>query len=57
MVGEFEYLLGFREKECQPEPSDPAVRRALRRRQLGVSDGGLWSLRAPLMRRWIVANG
>jgi hypothetical protein len=64
LPGEAEYLMGFRDRESQPEPADPEVRRALRRRQLVVVDGGVWLLRSrswrlrtPLMRRWMATNG
>jgi hypothetical protein len=57
LAGEEAYLLGFRDREVQPEPSDPLVRRGLRHRHLVVDEDGRWRLRAPLMRRWMIANG
>lgn len=51
------YLRDFRNRETQVEPNDSQVRRRLRYRHLVVVDGIKWRLRAPLMRRWIVANG
>ena len=51
---EWEYLLAFRTSEMQPPPADEQIRRALRRRLLVVEENGLWRLRVPLMRRWLV---
>lgn len=53
---EAEYLLAFRSQESQPEPINGPLRRALRRRLLVDNVDGMWRLRAPLMRRWIIAN-
>jgi hypothetical protein len=50
---ESDYLFGFRTHETQPPPTDDAVARSLRRRQLTVLDGDHWRLRAPLFRRWL----
>lgn len=51
---EWQYLLGFRASEQQAPPTNDNVRRALRRRLLAVEEDGLWRLRVPLMRRWLI---
>lgn len=53
--GEWEYLLGFRERSTQAPPEDDEVRRSVRRRLLVVESegGGEWRLRAPLFARWL----
>jgi hypothetical protein len=51
---EWQFLLGFRETETQPRPSDEQIRRSLRRRLLIVEEGEQWRLRVPLMRRWLI---
>jgi hypothetical protein len=59
LPGEWEYLSAFRRQETQPLPGDEDVARSLRRRLLVESDGGagLWRLRVPLMRRWLIERG
>jgi hypothetical protein len=57
LPGEWEYLSGFRERETQTAPEDPAVRRSLLRREVAVDDGTAWRLRVPLMGRWLRARG
>ena len=54
LPGEWDYLLGFREREVQPPPEDFEMRRSLRRRLLVVDENGLWRMRVPLMRRWLI---
>jgi len=52
--GEWEYLLGFRDRQVQPPPDDGAVRGSLQRRLLVVPEGkDAWRLRAPLFGRWL----
>jgi hypothetical protein len=59
LPGEWEYVSTFRRQETQPPPEDEAIARSLRRRLLVVEDGdgGMWRLRVPLMRRWLVKRG
>lgn len=51
---EWEYLLHFRKCEAQAPPADEGVFSSLRRRLLVVVDKGMWRLRVPLMRRWLI---
>ena len=59
LPGEWEYLSAFRKQETQPPPEDDAITRSLRRRLLvsEEGEGGLWRLRVPLMRRWLLKRG
>jgi hypothetical protein len=59
LPGEWEYLSAFRKQETQPPPEDDATFRSLRRRLLVSEEGedGLWRLRVPLMRRWLIKRG
>ncbi len=52
--GEWDYLLGFRANEVQSEPGDDRLRRSLRRRLLVVEENGMWRMRVPLMRHWLI---
>lgn len=52
--GEWDYLRSFKFDEVQKRPTDELVARSLKRRRLvREEDTGLWTLRVPLMRRWI----
>ena len=58
LPGEYDYLLGFRQNETQPPPSDPALHRSLRRRMMvEETEDGQWRMKVPLMRRWLIARG
>ena len=54
---EWTYLKRFRNAEVLPPPNDEDVYAALRRRQLVIEENGMWRLRVPLMRRWLVEKG
>ena len=53
MIGEWDYLLGFREHDMLPLPSDPAIRKSLLRRSLVTIDNDQVRLRVPLMLQWL----
>ena len=55
-AGEWEYLFGFADTPTLPPPESAAVRRSLHRRELVTVEDGVWRLRVPLMRHWLVAN-
>ncbi|MBN1352746.1 ATP-binding protein, partial [candidate division KSB1 bacterium] len=55
--GEWEYLSAFRAQEKQAPPDDETVNLSLRRRLLVVEENGEWSLRVPLMARWLKKRG
>ena len=53
--GAGEYLYGFGNKSIQPPPDDEKLRESLQRRKLVYisEDEERWSLRVPLMERWL----
>ena len=53
LSGEWDYLCGFRQRDTQAPPTDPATHSSLRRRLLVVEENGQWRLRVPLMLRWL----
>ena len=53
LPGEWNYLLGFREHDALPLPSDPAIRKSLLRRSLVTIDNDEVRLRVPLMLQWL----
>ena len=57
LPGEWEYLSAFRDSEFLAPPKDRAVLRAIKHRKLILEKDGQWSLRVPLMRRWLVGRG
>ncbi|MCY2987083.1 MAG: ATP-binding protein [Planctomycetota bacterium] len=57
LVGEWDYLCGFRRRDLQPPPADEALYTSFRRRLLVVDEVGQWRLRVPLMQRWLRQRG
>ncbi len=57
LPGEWEYLAGFRTRDCQPPPRDETVYRSLHRRLPVTEKNGEWRLRVPLMQRWLRQRG
>jgi hypothetical protein len=57
LPGEWEYISAFRQNDVQPPPEEKAVCHSLRRRLLIREEIGQWSLRVPLMQRWLHKRG
>ena len=57
LVGEWEYLKGFRTRDFQEPPADDAVYQSLRRRLMVTEKDGRWRMRVPLMQRWLRERG
>jgi hypothetical protein len=53
LPSEWDYVAAFRTHDVQPPPSDPAIRRSLRGRQIIREENGDWRLRVPIMARWL----
>lgn len=52
--GAWEYLSGFRKRDCQPPPEADALRLLLKRHLLvAEAPDGQWRLLVPLMQRWL----
>ena len=56
LPGEWDYLLGFRRHDTQPPPNDEDLYMSLRRRLLVKEVDEDWTLRVPLMQRWLRAR-
>ncbi len=57
LPGEWEYIATFRQNDTQPPPADEAVCHSLRRRLIMKEENNQWSLRIPLMQRWLRKRG
>ncbi len=51
--GEWEYLNKYRNQETQFPPEDEEIAKSLKRRALIREENNEWSLRVPLMQRWL----
>jgi hypothetical protein len=57
LLGEWDYITGFRRADSQPPPADERIAFSLRRRMLVAEENGSWRLRVPLMARWLRVRG